>query len=96
MACNAPFILSPFSLLNLIILTSILVISVSHSWYWYCLALVLTVSTTSHTYIYIALDLSLSVGIHYITGLELRIITRLSGYVIVIEKIYTKSKSNFL
>ncbi len=30
----------------------------------------------------------------YITGLELRIITRLSGY--VIQKMYTKSKSNFL
>ncbi len=43
MAYNAPFILSPFSFLNLIFLTSILVISVSHS--WYCLALVLTVST---------------------------------------------------
>jgi hypothetical protein len=42
-ACNAPFILSPFSLLNLIILTSVLVTSVLRS--WYCLALALAVST---------------------------------------------------
>ncbi len=42
MACNAPVILSPFSLFNLIILTSILVTSVLHP--WYCLALAVTVS----------------------------------------------------
>ncbi len=42
-ACNAPFILTPFSFLNLIILTSILVTSVLHS--WYCLALALAVSS---------------------------------------------------